>query len=414
MELHADFICRNLHKLCAICGKIGRGDNLRAHMGKMHSLYPKSFYRFLRDGEIPLHFGESLPSAFIEDKSVTLLGILDAEAKKQGAQGPGRFAFIIAAHKSQWAGRLVRGPQSEPAADVMPHNLPSQAQIDHLWALAKASGRQEKFLPQGGGAMEMQPDHQPYRAPVQHGLVSIIDGATKALQEAIAAQKFEKLVTAKRHRKSLEVKNEVLRCNQRRHKREVKRLEKDLDRQAERHKQQLLQEREQHCHLYGLQAQVDGLRAKLESNWSIIVDQREEIKILLARLAKYAPRELKDMGEHWTPGEEVDPLKWQLTRKAATDEALIAELQAENARLKQASASARVPRGGQASPMGRVGGPGPAQGSSCDGSAVSTRAPTGKTFGKIPVSMGQRSSHSAFPKTDGSLQGNPSVRAHKQ
>ena len=134
--------------------------------------------------------------------------------------------------------------------------------------------------------------------------------------------------------------------------------------------------------------------------------------MLLAQLAEYAPRELKDMGEHWAPGEEVARLKWQLTRKAATDEALIAELKAEVARLKQASASARVPRGGQASPMGRVGGPGPAQGSSCDGSAVSTRAPTGKTFGKIPVSMGQRSSHSAFPKTDGSLQGNPSVRAH--
>ena len=72
--------------------------------------------------------------------------------------------------------------------------------------------------------MEMQPDPQPRRAPVQHGLVPIIDGATKALQEAITAQKLEKLVTAKRHRKSLEVKDEVLRCNQRRHKREVKRL----------------------------------------------------------------------------------------------------------------------------------------------------------------------------------------------
>ena len=68
------------------------------------------------------------------------------------------------------------------------------------------------------------------------------------------------------------------------------------------------------------------------------------------------------MGENWAPGEEVDPLKWRLTRKATTDEALIAELKAEVARLKQASASARVPRGGQASPMDAGDGPGPAQG----------------------------------------------------
>ena len=64
---------------------------------------------------------------FIEDKSVTLLGILDAEAKKQGAQGPGRFAFIIAAHKSQWAGRLVRGPQSEPGTGLI--QLSSQTPV---------------------------------------------------------------------------------------------------------------------------------------------------------------------------------------------------------------------------------------------------------------------------------------------
>jgi hypothetical protein len=49
-------------------------------------------------------------------------------------------------------------------------------------------------------------------------------------------------------------------------------------------------------------------------------DQREEINILLTRLAKYAPREVSDYPKAMITNGSLDPHVWKLTRKATTDE----------------------------------------------------------------------------------------------
>jgi hypothetical protein len=55
--------------------------------------------------------------------------------------------------------------------------------------------------------------------------------------------------------------------------------------------------------------------------------QREEIIILLTRLAKYAPKEVSEYPQNLKVGEKLDPHIWKLTRKAATDECLIQKLE---------------------------------------------------------------------------------------
>ena len=84
-----------MYKLCAICGKFGRGDNLKSHMFMKHRQYPKDILRFLRNNEIPLHFGESLPREFIDEESTQMMSILDAEAKIQGGHIPSSYTWII-------------------------------------------------------------------------------------------------------------------------------------------------------------------------------------------------------------------------------------------------------------------------------------------------------------------------------
>ena len=89
-----------MYKLCAICGRFGRGDNLKTHMAMKHRQYPKEIFRFLRNSEIPLHFGESLSHEFIDEESARMLSILDAEAKIQDVPVSSSYTWIIEAHKA--------------------------------------------------------------------------------------------------------------------------------------------------------------------------------------------------------------------------------------------------------------------------------------------------------------------------
>jgi hypothetical protein len=50
-------------------------------MKLVHRQYDPKIFRFLREREIPLHFGESLPLEFVDESSKHLLRILNQEAR---------------------------------------------------------------------------------------------------------------------------------------------------------------------------------------------------------------------------------------------------------------------------------------------------------------------------------------------
>lgn len=97
-----------------------------------------------------------------------------------------------------------------------------------------------------------------------------------------------------------------------------------MAKQSEQHLKRVMKERERHLQLYNFEAEAVSLRAKMESMQTTITGQREEIKSLLTRISKYAPREFRDRKGEQAPGEKFDLVRWQLTREAATDEELIA------------------------------------------------------------------------------------------
>jgi hypothetical protein len=69
--------------------------------------------------------------------------------------------------------------------------------------------------------------------------------------------------------------------------------------------------------------------------------QRDEIHILLTRLAKYAPREVAEYPKNMIVNGNLDPYVWKLTRKASTDEELIktleSQLEAKNKQVQEIS-----------------------------------------------------------------------------
>jgi hypothetical protein len=50
-------------------------------MRSMHGNYDPKLFRYLRQREIPLHFGEKIMTDFVDEASSILLKILDAEAR---------------------------------------------------------------------------------------------------------------------------------------------------------------------------------------------------------------------------------------------------------------------------------------------------------------------------------------------
>jgi hypothetical protein len=56
-------------------------------------------------------------------------------------------------------------------------------------------------------------------------------------------------------------------------------------------------------------------------------DQRNEINVMLTRLAKYAPQEVSNYPKNMIVDGKLDPQVWKLTRKAATDQDLIGDLE---------------------------------------------------------------------------------------
>jgi hypothetical protein len=118
----------------------------------------------------------------------------------------------------------------------------------------------------------------------------------------------------------------VLEANKITWKSKVKHLERDMTKQNDQHLKRVLKERERHLQLYSIEAEADSLRSKNESHWNTIIEQRDEIKALLVRISKYAPTEFSDTQRSLAPGQTIDLVTWQLTREAATDEALIAQL----------------------------------------------------------------------------------------
>jgi hypothetical protein len=60
----------------------------------------------------------------------------------------------------------------------------------------------------------------------------------------------------------------------------------------EQHKQLMLRERGMHCHLYKDSANHESMKLKLHNQMVCTRDQRNEINVLLTRLAKYAKNEV--------------------------------------------------------------------------------------------------------------------------
>jgi hypothetical protein len=113
----------------------------------------------------------------------------------------------------------------------------------------------------------------------------------------------------------------------------VEEQEQELRTQNETHLKRVMKERERHLQLYNIEAEADSLRTKNVSQLATIIEQRDEIKALLNRISKYAPREFSAAQRSLAPGQTIDLGTWQLTREAATDEALIAQLREEVATL---------------------------------------------------------------------------------
>ena len=134
---------------------------------------------------------------------------------------------------------------------------------------------------------------------------------------------------------------------------------------------------------------------------------------MLNRLNKYAPREFKDMGAHMVSGEDIDLFKWQLTREAATDEALIAELKAEIARLKQAGASGKAARDEETNFQDTGAKSAHEEESRIDGSIAGVRASVGKTSCMTTVKLAKRTNHAEFFDMDGSFAESQYKRAKK-
>jgi hypothetical protein len=88
----------------------------------------------------------------------------------------------------------------------------------------------------------------------------------------------------------------------------------------------MLKEREAHVSLYHEKAMYESTRQKLHNQMICTRDQRNEINILLTRLAKYAKRELSDYPENLLENGKHDPIMWKLTRRAKTDEDMIEQL----------------------------------------------------------------------------------------
>jgi hypothetical protein len=64
----------------------------------------------------------------------------------------------------------------------------------------------------------------------------------------------------------------------------------------------------------------------LENSEKTIEFQREQIKVFIKKLAKYAPMEVKDYPTNLIKDGEYDPIIWKLTVEAESDEALIKTL----------------------------------------------------------------------------------------
>jgi hypothetical protein len=67
-------------------------------MRSMHGNYDPKLFRYLRQGEIPLHFGEKILEDFVDKASSLLLRLLDHEARVQHLPKNSRFTKICEAH----------------------------------------------------------------------------------------------------------------------------------------------------------------------------------------------------------------------------------------------------------------------------------------------------------------------------
>ena len=109
------------------------------------------------------------------------------------------------------------------------------------------------------------------------------------------------------------------------------------------------------------------------------------------------------MGVHKISGSDIDVFKWQLTREATTDEALIAELKAEIARLKQAGALAKAPRDEETN-FQDIGAKSANEEESCmNGSIAGVRASVGKNSCMTTVKLAKRTNNAEFFDMDGSF-----------
>jgi hypothetical protein len=171
--------------------------------------------------------------------------------------------------------------------------------------------------------------------PLHLGQATSLREESAGRAQTICVSRWEKLLIGMRHQECHRLRSLVLKANQITWQSKVAQLEKEMTKQNDQHLQRVMKERERHLQLYNFEAEAINLRTKVESMQTTIADQREEIKNMLTRLSKYAPREFRDSDADQVQGEAIDLVRWQLTREAATDEALIAQLREQVGFLKQ-------------------------------------------------------------------------------
>ena len=105
----------------------------------------------------------------------------------------------------------------------------------------------------------------------------------------------------------------------------------EVDDINEKHKIQMLNERDQHCHLYSVKSTLENLQLKHNQAQEVIADQRNEINIMVKKVCKYAPKEFSDYPVAGQANKPLDLTTWKLTREAESDEKLIQQLREEKA-----------------------------------------------------------------------------------